>query len=290
MFSDSLSQYIQQDEPLASRCWLKIGGSASYYAEASDMEVLKALCTEAHRLDIPVKILGGGSNLLIRPGSVDALVLRLVGEFQSTTIRENHLIAGSAASLSDVISKAAEHGLSGLEHLAGIPGTIGGAVVCNSGVKNDDIGSHVLQVHAIDREGNLHTLNRDALKFSFRRSNLEDVVVTGVEFALERLDPQEVTRRLQANWIVKKAAQPASGARVGKLFVEPGGSRIVDLLDAVGMRSTGEGGAAMITQFPGFVQVNENATANDVLALSNRIARAVEVQSGIRLRSQLRIW
>lgn len=290
MFSESLAPFIRENEPLAPYCWLRIGGWAKFYAEAPNTAVLQELCAEAQQNQLAVRILGGGSNLLIRSGQIDALVIRLTEEFLEISTDGNILRAGSAALLSDTLSTAAKAGLAGLEHFAGIPGTVGGAVVCNSGVTNDDIGSHVKSVTAVSRDGAQIQMDRESLKFRFRRSNLEDLVVTRVELELEPLDPKEVTRRLQANWIVKKAAQPPTGARVAQAFIEPSGSRIVDLLDAAGMRSASEGDAAMNSQYPGFVLVNENADAESVLALTKRISRAVEAQSGIQLQPQLKIW
>lgn len=290
MFSNSVASLVRQDEPLAPHCWLKIGGSARYFAEAPNLEVLSQLCKDAHENKIPVRILGGGSNLLIRPGQVDALVIRLVDDFTSISTTGSTITAGGAASLGDVISKAAEAGLAGLEQLSGIPGTLGGAVVSNSGVTHDNIGSYVQSVTAVSREGKVVEFSGEALQFGYRSSNLEDVVITSTTLQLEALDSDEVTRRLQANWIVKKAAQPATGVRVAQAFIEPSGWQIAELLEAAGMKSASEGAASMNAQFPGFLSVNENASASEVLALTGKISRAVEVQSGIQLQPQLKIW
>ena len=133
-------------------------------------------------------------------------------------------------------------------------------------------------------------LEKDDLQFGFRRSNLEDVVIVEVVLQLQQASSEEITRRLQAAWIVRKAAQPATGSTVAQVFIEPSGYRISDLLDASGMRSASEGEASMSSLHPGFLVVNENATAEEVLALTSKISKAVEVQSGIQLQPQLKIW
>lgn len=289
-FSDSSRSLVREDEPLAPFCWLKIGGSARFFAEPGSIDALTALCKDAHNHGLPLRVLGGGSNLLVRPQRVDALVLRLIGDFAQTKIEGNRLIAGGGAVLGEVLATAAAAGLAGLEGLAGIPGSVGGAVVNNSGAINEDIGCRVQVVRAVTKEGEPIELKRDGLQFGFRHSNLDGVIVTEVELELETAEPAEITRRLQAAWIVKKAAQPSTGARTAQAFVGPGGYSIAELLDAAGMRTASVGEAAMSSQFPGYLVVNENVTADDVLALTTRIARAVEVQSGIQLHSQLKIW
>ncbi|MEM7561253.1 MAG: FAD-binding protein, partial [Planctomycetota bacterium] len=290
VFSESLNSYVQEDVALAERCWLRIGGSARFFAEVPSSSILTQLCKEATAASLPVRVLGAGSNLLIRSGQIDALVVRLTGEFETVTISDNKIVVGAAASLGDLISAAAEAGLAGLEHLAGIPGTVGAAVVCNSGVKNDDLGSRVQRVCGVDRDGQEVELSREELKFGYRRSNLEHLIVTSAEIELQKQDPAEVTRKLQANWIVKKAAQPAVDDCLAQAFIEPSGWQISELLEAAGMKSASEGEASMNPEFPGYLGVTKEADAKDVLALMGRIARAVEVQSGIQLHQQLKIW
>lgn len=290
MFSASVASLVRENVSLADHCWLKIGGTAKYFAEIQTPDQLSELVADANKAELPIRILGAGSNVLVQTELLDAVVVRLAGEFANIGKDGESIVAGGAALLGDVVTFAAEQGLAGLEHLAGIPGTLGAAVVCNSGIVNDDIGSHVLSVEGIKKTGEPVSLDRDSLRFGYRRSNLEGTIVTTATLQLQPQDPTEITRRLQTNWIVKKAAQPGTDQQVAQAFFEPTGSQISELLDASGMRSASESDAIMISQFPGFLQVGEKATANDVLALTNRIARAVEVQSGIQLQPQLKIW
>ncbi len=290
MFSSDVADLVRKNEPLAPHCWLRIGGPARYFAEPQTEDQVRQLVADVAAAGVTVRVLGGGSNLLIRPEGVDGLVLELKGLLGELRVEGNRLAAGGGADLGDAITMAAKAGLAGLEHLAGIPGTVGGAVVCNSGVTNEDIGSRVAVVSGIKQDGTVCRLVRDQLQFSYRRSNLEDVVVTEVEFELDPSTPEDVTRRMQSAWIVRKAHQPPQNARVAQAFIEPSECSIEDLLDAAGMRTASEGDVAMSPQYPGFLVVNEQATADQVLALIRRIARAVEVQTGIQLQPQLRIW
>ncbi len=290
-FSKPLRHLIRKNEPLAAYTWLQIGGSARFFAEPNSIEELCQLLAEAQRLAIPVRLLGGGSNVLIRESGVDGLVISLAtAELSKIEIRGNQLIARAGARLNHVISNAVGAGLAGLEHLAGIPGTIGGAVVANAGVTNDDIGSKVTQVSVVDRHGALLQRDRSKLQFGFRRSNLEDVVIVEIELSLEPMDASELTRRMQTNWIVKNAAQPLAGTRTIQAFIEPDGISLADALDAAGMKGVEEGEVSLNPHYPGYLTVAGNATSDQVLALIDRIARAVEIRSGIQLQSQLRIW
>ncbi|MCA9133605.1 MAG: FAD-binding protein [Planctomycetales bacterium] len=290
-FSKSLQHLLRENEPLAAYSWLKIGGPARYFAEPGTLEELQQLLAEAQKLSLPVRLLGGGSNILIREAGVDGLVVSLAAaKLSDIKINGPRMLAGGGAKLNHVISAGAAAGLAGLEHLAGIPGTLGGAVASNAGVTNDDIGSRVTRVKVVDRQGKAVERTRESLQFGFRRSNLDDVVIVEVELALEKLDPLEVTRRMQANWIVKRAAQPLGGLRTIQAFIEPDGTSLSEALDAAGMKDVADGEVALSPQYPGFLTVSGQATSEQVLALMERVAKAVEIRCGIQLQSQVKIW
>lgn len=290
MFSDSLKNVISENVSLAPFCWLRVGGTARFFAEVDNQSMLQQICQEANAAGLKIRVLGSGSNLLVRSGTLDAVVVRLTGDFFKIETDGDRIQAGSAAELGELIAVAAEQGLGGIETLAGIPGTVGAAVMLNSGVTNNDIGSRVQQVSLINDAGELKELSRDELRFGFRRSNLEGSIVTRVELQLDPTPVAEVTRRLQTAWIVKKKSQPPQGERVAQAFIEPSGDNIAHLLESAGMRSAEEGTAMMLPKFPGYLTVHPTGEPADVLALTERIARAVEVQTGIQLQPQLKIW
>ncbi len=290
-FSEKYQHLIRENEPLAPYCWLQIGGEARYFAEPNTLDDLCGLLAEAHQQKIPVRLIGGGSNILVREAGVDGLVVHLAtSEFSKIQVSEHSLIAGGGAKLNHVISTAVGAALAGLEHLAGIPGSIGGAVAGNAGVINDDIGSRVTRIQAVDRTGVLNEWTRDSLQFGFRRSNLDDVIIVEVELSLEPAELSELTRRMQSAWIVKRAAQPASGTRVVQAFIDPSGTSISDALEAAGLKGAVEGDVSLSARHPGFLVVSGEASSEQVLALLERVTRAVEAQSGIQLQSRLRIW
>ncbi|MFK7736548.1 MAG: UDP-N-acetylmuramate dehydrogenase [Pirellulaceae bacterium] len=290
MFSDSLKNVISEDVSLAPFCWLRVGGTARFFAEVDNLELLQQICREAQEAGLKIRVLGSGSNLLVRSGPLDALVVRLTGDFFKIETKEDRIKAGGGVELGELIAVAAEQALGGIETLAGIPGSVGAAVMLNSGVTNNDIGSRVHLVTLVNEAGETSELTRDDLRFGFRRSNLEGSIVTSVELKLEPTPVAEVTRRLQTAWIVKKKSQPPQGERVAQAFIEPSGDNIAHLLEAAGMRTAEEGSAMMLPKFPGYLTVHPNGEPADVLALTARIAKAVEVQTGIQLQPQLKIW
>ncbi len=290
-FTNAVQHLVRMHEPLAPYTWLQIGGVARFFAEPNSLDELGQLIADANRLSLPIRLLGGGSNVLVRESGFDGLVLRLAtAQLSTIEVSGDRIVARGGAKLNHVVSLAAGAGLSGLEHLAGIPGTIGGAVVSNAGVTNDDIGSHVTRVTIFDRDGNLILKDRGALQFGFRRSNLQDAVIAEVELTLESMDPAELTRRMQANWIVKGTQQPPAGTRSIQAFIEPDGISLAEVLEVAGMRGLADGEVSMCAHQPGFLTVAGTATSEQVLALIERVVRAVEIRSGVQLQSQLKIW
>jgi UDP-N-acetylmuramate dehydrogenase len=291
LFSELLQHTIRENESLVPYTWLQMGGPARYFAEPSTIDELTQLISEANQAKLPIRLLGSGSNVLVREEGVDGLVIHMATAELCLINRDSHrLIARAGARLSHVISAAVGFGLGGLEHLAGIPGTVGAAVVTNAGGMNDDIGSRVTRVTAVDRSGRKQQMGVDGLQFGFRRSNVEDRFIVEVEFQLTPGDPVELTRRMQSNWIIRRATHPTIGSRTAQLFIEPDGVRLAEVLEAAGVRDAREGDFYLDPAHPGFVIATGNAKSDDLLALLSRIARAVEAKSGIQLQSTLKIW
>ena len=290
-FSANLQHAVREYESLVPYTWLQMGGTARYFAEPANIDELALLITQASQSKLLVRLLGSGSNILVREEGVEGLVVHLAtAELCRVTRDSGRIVAGAGAKLNHVISSAVSHGLGGLEHLAGIPGTVGAAIVTNAGSINEDIGSRVAEVSVIDRTGRRQVIPGDQLQFGFRRSNLEDQVIAEVVFELSEGDPVELTRRMQSNWIIRRASHPTIGSRTAQVFIEPDGIRLADVLDAAGVRDAREGEFYMDSAHPGFVIASGNARSKDLLALMSRVARSVEAKSGIQLQSTLKIW
>lgn len=282
---------VRENEPLAQYSWLRIGGPARFFAEPTTVKELSGLVKEADATGLTVRILGGGSNLLIRERGVDGLVISLAApDFSQITIDGVKVIAGAGGRLGHLVSRTVGAGLAGLEHLVGIPGTIGGAVVGNSGVIHDDLGSSVVAVTVLQRDGTTARREANSLQFAFRRSNLDDAIVLAIELRLETGGESELTRRMQASWIMKRANQPSTDLRTVLAFVEPDGVSLAELFETAGVRGASDGEATLSAQFPGYIIASGAVTSEQVLALIAQVRRAVELKTGVALQSQLRIW
>ncbi len=290
-FSSKTLHLVREQEPLAPYTWLQIGGPARYFAEPTTFAELAQLVIEATQAKLSIRILGDGSNLLIREAGIDGLVISLSApELSQITIEGHHIRAGAGAKLGHLITRSVGAGLAGLEHLVGIPGTVGGAVIGNAGITNDDLGEHIVAISILNRDGKVSQRVRGELQFAHRRSNLDDCIITEAEFSLAAGDVNELTRRMQRGWIIKRANQPSTELRSALAFVEPGGISVGELLEASGQRAATEGEVSLSSQFPGYVVASGGATSEQVLALTARVRRAVELKTGIALQSHLRIW
>ncbi len=290
-FPSGFEHVLRENEPLAPYTWLQIGGPARYFAEPNTVAELANILRGVSEAGIGFRILGGGSNLLVREEGVNGLVLSCAApELSSIKIDGRKVVAGAGAKLSHLISRTVGIGLAGLEHLVGIPGTVGGAVAGNAGVVNGDIGSRVRRVGCITRQGELVQRNASDLQFSYRLGNLDDVAIYEVELELEPGNVAELTRKMQNSWIYKRSQQPPSDQRAAVAFIDPSGITAPELIDSVGLKGVSLGEVTLSAQYPGFLVVSGGATSEQVLALLDRVRKAVEQRTGIQLQSHLRIW
>src|SRR5262249_52362444 len=161
---EGLTEYVKPGESLAPLVWFRLGGRASYFAKPRTLDDLRSVIRRARDASIPIKILAGGSNVLVRDGGVDALVIHLESPFFSdVTIEQNRVASGAAVPLTALISQTARAGLAGLEVLTGIPGTVGGALSGNSGSRQGSIGQFVRRATVLDLANEIQVRDRDDL-------------------------------------------------------------------------------------------------------------------------------
>lgn len=290
-FADEFADVLKRDEPLAPYTWLKVGGLAQFFMEPRSVEELtravKACCEEG----IPVRVLGGGSNLVVRDEGVSGLVLRLSHPaFAAVTIEGTRVTAGGGALLSHVISETVRAGLAGLENLAGIPGTIGGALHGNVGGRHGEISQFVRSVTVLTATGEKLKRQADELSFDYRQSNLDELLVLEGEFELQRDDPDQITQRLKKIWITKKSTQPLSSQTVGCIFKNPRGQRAGQLIEQAGLKGTRIGGAEVNDRHANFIVTHEGASSNDVIRLMDLVRSKVSEQFGVPLEPEVKIW
>jgi UDP-N-acetylmuramate dehydrogenase len=282
---------VKRAEPLAPHMWFHLGGPAEYFADPNTIDELRALVRRAREENIVVRILGGGSNILVRDEGVSGLVVRMgAPAFSEIALAGQILSAGGGAMLGQAISTSVREGLAGLEALVGIPGTIGGALHGNAGSRGGDIGQWTCQATVMTRAGEIIERSREELVFAYRESSLDELVILGAKFELEKDDPEELTKRMQKQWIVKKAAQPLGHQSAGCIFKNPRGMSAGMLIEQAGLKNSRLGQAEVSERHANFIVAHPGATSQDVLGLIEQVRDRVMERLGIDLETEIEIW
>lgn len=282
---------LREHEPLAPFTWLRLGGPARYFAEPTTLEELAGVVKRSHEAGLPTRLLGGGSNLLISDTGVEGVVLHLTAAiFASIARKGNSLTAGGGARLGHLVSSAAREGLTGLEDLVGIPGTVGGALHGNAGGQHGDIGTWVRSATVMTRAGEMVQRKREEMHFSYLASTIEELIILEATLDLEPADPVEVTKRMQKNWIVKRASLPASSLAQAWIFKDSGGISAASLIEDAGLVGTRVGDVEVSDANANFVVVGRNATSADVRELIDIVRRTVNDRLGVQLDMAVEIW
>ena len=290
-FTTGFEKIVRANEPLAPHTWLRLGGTAEYFAEPNNVEELAGIVRRARDEGLATRLLGGGSNVLVRDQGVSGVVIRLSSpSFNEIQIQKNVVTAGGGAKLGHVISTSVREGLAGLETLVGIPGTIGGALHGNAGSRGGDIGQWTTQATLMTNTGEICQRTRDELVFAYRESSLDELVILGAQFELDQENPDELTKRMQKQWIVKKAAQPLDHQSAGCIFKNPRGMSAGMLIDQVGLKGTRVGGAEVSDRHANFIVAHEGATSEDVLKLIEQVRERVLDKLGIELELEIQVW
>jgi len=276
---------------LAPYTWLKLGGPAQFFLTPRDPEELVRVLKSCHAQQIPVRVLGSGSNLLVRDEGVSGAVLRLESpRFSDIKVADRMVRAGAGALLSHVVTETVRAGLAGLENLAGIPGTIGGAVLGNAGGRYGDLGQFIRSVTVVNYQGDRQNRRLDELSFAYRQSNVDDAVVLDVELELRPDDPEEIAKRLRKIWVLKKSSQPLGSQSAGCIFKNPRGLSAGSLIEQAGLKGTKIGGAEISDRHANFIVTQEGATSVEVMRLIDLIRSKVTEQFGVHLESEIKIW
>jgi UDP-N-acetylmuramate dehydrogenase len=282
---------VRQGEPLAMHTWFQVGGPAEYFAEPRTPDELIALVERCREEEVPVRILGRGSNLLVRDEGVPGVVIRLSEPaFSQIEVKGRKIVAGGGAILGRVITTAVREGLAGLEVLVAIPGTLGGALHGNAGTHGGDVGQWTRRATVVTHSGEVCQRHGEELVFGYRQSSLDELVILDATLELEEDDPRELAKRLQKQWILRKASQPMGHQCAGCVFRNPRGTSAGELIEAAGLKGTRIGGAVVSDRHANFIVAEPECTANDVLRLIEVIRSQVSDRLGVSLELELEIW
>ena len=278
--------------------WYGLGGAAAILAHPRNVGEVQTIVRRCCATGAPLYVLGKGANLLVADQGVQGVVMTL----DSEELRDyridgasGRIIAGGGADLEKVITASVRQGLAGLEGLAGIPATIGGAIRMNAGGAFGQIGDWVRSVSVVTETGELATMDRTQLQFDYRRSNLGANILVRAEFQLKISDDPAATRaKLKEVMAYKKNSQPMAAHSAGCAYKNPSREISVkgagQLIDEAGLKGLRVGGAEVSPRHGNFIVAHEQAKAADVLAVMRQVERTVAERFGVKLEREVVVW
>ena len=282
-----LKAKIHKNFELAKKTWLGVGGPAEYYIEPHGLNDLKLIMQ--HKADLPITILGAGSNVLIRDGGIDGIVIHLGKAFKDFHVEKDKITCAAGLSLMEIAKIAAQNGLSDFEFMSGIPGSLGGGLKMNAGAYGSDMSQVVTSIRLMDPEGKLHKITPSRTKFfSYRHSELPKGWIF-VEATLKgkARDKKEILALMSELRQKRVATQPQGVRTAGSTFKNPPNIPAWKLIDAAGLRGYSYKGAKMSEKHSNFM-INENkASAGSLEELGEFVRTSVAAKTGQQLEWEI---
>ena len=286
-----LDKIVETNYPLAKCTWYGLGGQADYFIKPQTVEQLKEVVQRCNENNIPIYVMGFGSNLLISDKGLRAAVIKLeTDQFTQTQFDGEQLTAWAGAELSKLVLTCVQKGLSGIEALTGIPGSVGGAVKMNAGGAFGDIGAAVETVTLMDNQGSVFEKSKPELIFDYRRTNITAKFILNAQLKLAAADSEQSLRTVKEIWIYKKNNQPLNTKNSGCIFKNPRGVSAGALIDRAGLKGLQIGGATVSEKHANFIIAEKGCKSRDVMRLINAIKQRVKEQFGIELELEIEIW
>lgn len=286
-----LEPIVKTNQPLAPKTWFNLGGPAEYFVQPQSLEQLQDVVRRCMDAEVPMRVLGGGANVLIDDGGVKGAVISLAGEaFGGVACDEGRLRVGAGHDMPKLILQAVRQGWAGLECLTGIPGSVGGCTRMNAGGRFGDVGSVVETVEVMGVDGVTFTRTRDDLVFGYRSTNITSRFILATTFRVTDDDPHRILRQVKEIWFYKKNTQPLGVPNAGCVFKNPRGMSAGALIDQAGMKGARVGGALVSDKHANFIVTDKNCRASDVLKLINNIREAVYKRFEVYLELEIELW
>jgi UDP-N-acetylmuramate dehydrogenase len=276
------------NEPLAPLTWFRVGGPAQVLFMPEDEDDLAYFLANLPR-DIPVTVIGLGSNLIVRDGGVPGVVIRLGRGFSGIAVEGERIRAGAAVPDVRVARAAQEAGLAGLSFMRGIPGAVGGALRMNGGAYGGETKDVLVEARGVDRAGNVRIFTKGDMRYSYRHCGApEDIVFSEAVFAGARGDPAAVAAEMDRITESREATQPVKSRTGGSTFKNPPGHKAWQLIDAAGCRGLVVGDAQVSEMHCNFLINRGSATAADIEALGETVRKRVQEHSGVAMEWEIR--
>ena len=281
---------VKRDAPMARYTSLHLGGLADLLVSPDKPEQIQMLLKAAREMEIPVLIIGNGSNLLVKDGGIRGLVIRLCRDMQHLEVMGDRIRAEAGAMMSTVSMAAATANLAGLTFASGIPGTVGGGVYMNAGAYGGEMSQVVTLVEGFDMNGEPFSYTRPELMFSHRYSRLmdEEKLITHVTFQLQPGDREALLAEMVDFNTRRADKQPLTQFSAGSTFKRPANGYASAMIDQCGLKGFTIGGAQVSEKHAGFC-INKGGTAADFLALMAHVQKVVQEKFGVLLEPEVRI-
>jgi UDP-N-acetylmuramate dehydrogenase len=280
---------LKSDTPLKDYTWFRVGGPAQVLYSPADEPDLAYFLRETPS-DIPITVIGLGSNLLVRDGGIEGVVIRLGKGFGDITIEDgSKLRAGAAVPDVKVARAAADAGVSGLSFYRGIPGCVGGALRMNGGAHGRETKEVVVEARAVDRKGEVHVLPVEELRYEYRHCGApDDLIFTEALFQGEPGDPAKILAEMDDIAAYREQAQPIKSRTGGSTFKNPPGKKAWQLIDAAGCRGLAVGDAKVSEMHCNFLINEGNASGADIEELGETVRTRVKETSGVELEWEIK--
>lgn len=282
---------VRAGELMKKHTTWRIGGPSDIFVDPAGREELRLVVSFAHQRGIPLTVIGNGSNLLVSEGGIRGIVVKVGSGLARISTGESEIIAEAGAKLARVAAAARDAGLGGFEFSAGIPGTIGGAVVMNAGANGSSIGTLVREVLLLSFKGELYRKTKEEMNFGYRSSVLkrEPAIVVEASFSCYSRDKDRIKEDMERFLVRRKLTQPLCQPNAGSVFKNPPGDSAGRLIEAAGLKGMRVGDAQISTLHANFIVNLGSATAGDVLALIDRARGAVHSSFGVELKPEVKV-
>ena len=287
-----IDSIIKYDEPLKNYTSLKIGGPADFFCSPNNIEDLKKVVSISNEYNIPLRVIGNGTNLLILDSGIRGLVINLNKGFKKIEFSDKIVKVGAGVSLVHLGKLALNRELSGLEFACNIPGVLGGAIINNASFKGNCMADVVQDVTFLSEENRIEKIYKPILNFDYRKCNLKDkqVIILEATLLLEKGSKEEIKSKIKQNIEIRKTGQPLDKFSAGSIFKNPPGYYAGELAEKVGAKGLSHREAQVSPKHANFIVSNSGASAGDVIYLIEEIEKRVKKSFGIKLEREIEIW
>lgn len=279
---------IHVNEPMDKYSWMRVGGPADFFLEPSDRDDLVSLVQYLRTHHVPLMLIGRGSNMLISDAGVRGAVINVETSLSDIRRSGEILVADAGVRLTKFVDFCIQNGFGGVEMLAGIPGTIGGAVMMNAGAHGGEIADHIVDVEVI-RDGERIRVMRDDAGFAYRQSGFAGDIILEASFRLPPGDREDMQIRRREMILKRNQTQPLDSPNLGSMFKNVQGAHAAKLIEECGLKGTTVGGAQVSQKHANFMINTGTATANDVFQLIQIIRSTVRERTGISLELEVKL-